>query len=150
MPHLLQQGIEPANVCRLPGHLVGQIVDLGALLLLHQADLQGRKGAAFTRLLHYEGLQRKGEWQLQRPCLRQWLLRMVLLRLALLQHRALLVEGPSEKRAMDANLFGFHIDPCMRRAEKYTAVKASSPAAHYCLPGALFVHMSKDSLLASH
>ena len=150
MPHLLKQSVEPANVCRLPGHLVGQIAGLGALLPLHLAALQGRKGATFTKLLHTKGLQRKGEWQLQQSCLRQCLLCMALLRLVLLQHRALLVEGPAKKRAMDANLCSFHIDPCMRRAEKYTAVKASSPAAHYCLPGALFVHTLEDSLLTTH
>ena len=92
----------------------------------------------FTRLLHKEGLQRKDEWRLQQPCLRQWLLCMVVLRLALLQPRALLTEGPANQRAMGANFCEFHNDPCMGRAEMYTAGKASSPAAqptHYCLPG---------------
>ena len=100
VPHLLQQGVEPADVYRLPGHLVGQIVGLGALLLLQLAALQGRK--TLTRLLHSEVLQRKGDWQLQQPCLRQRLLCMVLLRLALLQHRALLA-GPANQRATDTD-----------------------------------------------
>ena len=138
VPHLLQQGVEPADVCRLPGHPVGQIVGLGALLLLQLAALQGRKGATLTGLLHTEGVQHKGEWRLQQPCLRQRLLCLVLLHLALLQHRALLAAGPADQRATDANLCEFHTDPCMGRGEIRTAVSASSPAAwetRYCLLG---------------